>query len=93
MGKLRDPAPRFVGNIIAWLLNLVRGRGGMITAQVLVDYYYVCTSIDGTRTFFNFGSGVIYTLCIRWYTLYIPLTLFSTVHGSQIGPKGLEFAK
>ena len=25
MGKLRDPAPRFVGNIIAWLLNLVSG--------------------------------------------------------------------
>eukprot|EP00955_Chlamydomonas_euryale_P109498 365940-Chlamydomonas_euryale.AAC.4 len=25
MGALRDPAPRWVGNVIAWLLNLVRG--------------------------------------------------------------------
>ena len=40
MGKLRDPAPTFVGNLIAWILNLI-GPKGLEFAKYSIAYHYV----------------------------------------------------
>lgn len=40
LGKFRDPAPVWVGNIIAWLLNLV-GPKGLEFAKYSIDYHYI----------------------------------------------------
>ncbi|GAX72952.1 hypothetical protein CEUSTIGMA_g407.t1 [Chlamydomonas eustigma] len=40
MGKLRDPAPLPVGNLIAWLLNLV-GPKGLEFAKYSIAYHYI----------------------------------------------------
>lgn len=39
LGNLRDPAPRLVGNIIAWLVNLI-GPKGLEFAKYSIDYHY-----------------------------------------------------
>eukprot|EP00798_Chlamydomonas_sp_ICE-L_P018033 gene18033-24446_t len=40
LGKFRDPAPLWVGNIIAWLLDLV-GPKGLEFAKYSIDYHYI----------------------------------------------------
>jgi len=39
MGQFRDPAPRWVGNTIAWLLNAI-GPKGLEFAKYSIDYHY-----------------------------------------------------
>jgi hypothetical protein len=53
MGKLRDPVPLFVGNLIAWLLNLV--------GSVAVLLLYLVGNVD---VLLLYPTGVI-TLCIH----------------------------
>ena len=40
LGDFQDPAPRWVGNLIAWLLNLV-GPKGLAFAKYSIDYHYL----------------------------------------------------
>eukprot|EP00879_Flechtneria_rotunda_P014646 GHRR01015305.1.p1 GENE.GHRR01015305.1~~GHRR01015305.1.p1 ORF type:complete len:238 (+),score=88.27 GHRR01015305.1:614-1327(+) len=40
LGKLQDPAPRWLGNFLAWLLNLV-GPKGLEFAKYSIDYHYI----------------------------------------------------
>jgi 7-hydroxymethyl chlorophyll a reductase len=40
LGTFQDPAPRWVGNIIAWILNLV-GPKGLEFAKYSIDYHYI----------------------------------------------------
>lgn len=40
LGQYRDPAPRWIGNFIAWLLNLV-GPKGLEFAKYSIDYHYI----------------------------------------------------
>lgn len=40
LGTFRDPAPRWVGNIIAWILDLV-GPKGLEFAKYSIDYHYI----------------------------------------------------
>ncbi len=40
LGKLRDPAPLWLGNIIAWILNLI-GPKGLEFAKFSIAYHYV----------------------------------------------------
>jgi hypothetical protein len=37
MGKFRDPAPRWLGNILAWFLNLVRPRNLIALQELLFN--------------------------------------------------------
>ncbi|WIA38743.1 hypothetical protein OEZ86_002042 [Tetradesmus obliquus] len=40
LGTFQDPAPRWLGNIIAWILNLV-GPKGLEFAKYSIDYHYI----------------------------------------------------
>eukprot|EP00775_Hariotina_reticulata_P002974 gene2974-3258_t len=40
LGKFQDPAPRWLGNFLAWLLNLV-GPKGLEFAKYSIDYHYI----------------------------------------------------
>eukprot|EP00877_Chromochloris_zofingiensis_P003840 jgi/Chrzof1/13457/UNPLg00540.t1 len=40
LGQFRDPAPYWLGNIIAWILNLV-GPKGLEFAKYSIDYHYI----------------------------------------------------
>ncbi|KAG1671060.1 hypothetical protein FOA52_000731 [Chlamydomonas sp. UWO 241] len=40
MGALRDPAPRWLGNAIAWVLNLI-GPKGLEFGKYSIDYHYI----------------------------------------------------
>ncbi|KAF6262368.1 coenzyme F420 hydrogenase [Scenedesmus sp. NREL 46B-D3] len=40
LGTFQDPAPRWVGNIIAWILNVV-GPKGLEFAKYSIDYHYI----------------------------------------------------
>lgn len=40
MGRLRDPAPLFIGNIIAWVINLI-GPKGLEFAKYSIAYHYI----------------------------------------------------
>eukprot|EP00882_Tetradesmus_deserticola_P004812 GHRQ01005071.1.p1 GENE.GHRQ01005071.1~~GHRQ01005071.1.p1 ORF type:complete len:466 (+),score=194.94 GHRQ01005071.1:243-1640(+) len=40
LGTFQDPAPRWLGNIIAWVLNLV-GPKGLEFAKYSIDYHYI----------------------------------------------------
>ncbi|GBF89968.1 hypothetical protein Rsub_02674, partial [Raphidocelis subcapitata] len=40
LGTFQDPAPRWLGNVIAWVLNLV-GPKGLEFAKYSIDYHYI----------------------------------------------------
>ncbi|EFJ46266.1 hypothetical protein VOLCADRAFT_93375 [Volvox carteri f. nagariensis] len=40
LGELRDPAPRWLGNLLAWLLNLI-GPKGLEFGKYSIDYHYI----------------------------------------------------
>ncbi|GIL74361.1 hypothetical protein Vretifemale_4277 [Volvox reticuliferus] len=40
LGQLRDPAPRWLGNFLAWLLNLI-GPKGLEFGKYSIDYHYI----------------------------------------------------
>ncbi|KAG2432268.1 hypothetical protein HXX76_009186 [Chlamydomonas incerta] len=40
LGQLRDPAPRWLGNILAWLLTLI-GPKGLEFGKYSIDYHYI----------------------------------------------------
>lgn len=40
LGKLRDPAPMWLGKVLAWFLNLI-GPKGLEFAKYSIDYHYI----------------------------------------------------
>lgn len=40
LGKLRDPAPLWLGKVLAWFLNLI-GPKGLEFAKYSIDYHYI----------------------------------------------------
>ncbi|PNH06770.1 7-hydroxymethyl chlorophyll a reductase, chloroplastic [Tetrabaena socialis] len=52
LGQLRDPAPRWLGNILAWVLNLI-GPKGIEFGKYSIDYHYIRNYLYVQR---NWGS-------------------------------------
>lgn len=52
LGKLQDPAPRWLGNVLAWLLNLI-GPKGIEFGKYSIDYHYIRNYLYVHR---NWGS-------------------------------------
>jgi 7-hydroxymethyl chlorophyll a reductase len=40
LGKLQDPAPLWLGKVLAWFLNLI-GPKGLEFAKYSIDYHYI----------------------------------------------------
>ncbi|GLC35133.1 hypothetical protein PLESTB_000557800 [Pleodorina starrii] len=52
LGQLRDPAPRWLGNVLAWILNLI-GPKGLEFGKYSIDYHYIRNYLYVHR---NWGS-------------------------------------
>jgi 7-hydroxymethyl chlorophyll a reductase len=53
MGQFRDPAPRWLGNLLAWLLELI-GPKGLEFGKYSIDYHYIRNYLATVR---NMGEA------------------------------------
>jgi hypothetical protein len=103
LGTFQDPAPRWVGNIIAWILNLV-GPKGLEFAKYSIDYHYIRNWLYVNRCGESAGLTSKARVCCG-HGVLLSVMLGSVTHAPRwvgniiawilnlVGPKGLEFAK